>query len=105
MKSKVADIIRAGSIASITSAAALMVMGRIECRDAASPINAPSQWIWGRNARQRRGFSVKHTLVGYAVHHVAALVWGGLYTVLGRNRPVAGAIATAATAAVVDFRL
>jgi hypothetical protein len=94
-----------GSVASLASTAVLVVAGRRELADGAAPLNGPSQWVWGRWASLTRGFSARHTVAGYAVHHVAATFWALLYEKWGSSRhPVAGAAATAAIANVVDFK-
>jgi hypothetical protein len=95
-----------GSVASIASTMALAICGRRDVRSAATPLNGPSQWIWGSAAPYHDGFSVRHTLVGYAIHHLASVFWATAYE---RFRPherrgdVAMAAAVAATASVVDF--
>jgi hypothetical protein len=107
------DILVSGAAASLVSTLALALAGRRELGDPATPLNGPSQWIWGRHAKYRDGFTVRHTVVGYAVHHVASTFWVALYEWLrpGRRDPakvphdIAAAAAVAATAAAVDFRL
>jgi hypothetical protein len=99
-----------GSAASLLSSLALAWRGRREVHDAAAPLNGPSQWVWGTQAPYARGFSVRHTVVGYAIHHVASIFWALAYE---RCRPkaarpasaVAAAVAIAATASFVDYRL
>jgi hypothetical protein len=107
------DIVVSGTIASIASTAALALMGRRELRDAAAPVNGPSQWVWGQHAPYRNGFSVRYTVVGHGIHHLASTFWAALYEVLrpGRRhgRDIAGdlaaALATSAAASFVDYRL
>lgn len=96
-----------GACASLASASVLAWRGRIEAHDAAAPLNGPSQWIWGRGAPSRHGFSAKYTLVGYCIHHLAATFWAALFerARLERGAPVPLAIATAAVANVVDYKL
>src|SRR5437868_1262070 len=93
-----------GSFASLTSAAALALAGRRELGDAATPLNGPSQWIWGRRAPYRDGFSLRHTVVGYAIHHLSAIFWAALFE---RARPrrhvLPAAIATSSVACFVDY--
>jgi hypothetical protein len=99
-----------GSAASVVSSIALGACGRREVNDAAAPLNGPSQWIWGRYAPYCDGFSVRHTVVGYAIHHLASIFWAVLFE---RFRPrtaaampiVASAALTAASASVVDYQL
>ena len=97
-----------GSLASIFSAAALALCGRAELDDPCAPLNGPSQWVWGRHAKYRNGFTLRHTLVGYAVHHAASIFWAAFYERLrARQAPHAqleAAAATSALAAFVDYR-
>ena len=103
----------AGSAASVASAAALVAAGRSENSHAAAPLNAISHWIWDRPALYKNQPSLRHTLVGYLVHHGASIFWATLHARAWCWRPqakkpaavVAGAAATAAIACVVDYRL
>src|SRR5688500_2516274 len=93
-----------GTGASVFSTLALMLLGRRELGDAAAPVNAPSQWIWGRHATLRNGFSWKYTLVGYVTQHGASIFWALLFervrARLARpGTPVAALGAGAATSA------
>jgi hypothetical protein len=106
------DALVSGAIASLASTAVLAMMGRRELDDAATPLNGPSQWVWGRHAPYRDGLSLHYTATGYAVHHAASTFWGFLYEAMRRmlrGRGAAGDIAAAAAttviAGVVDFRL
>ena len=96
-----------GALASLASAAVLAWRGRHDARDAAAPLNGPSQWVWGRGAPSKRGFSAKYTVVGYVIHHIAATFWAALYERARAQRKPALplAIATAAMANVVDYTL
>jgi len=101
-----------GSVAAVASTLALVWLGRRELNDAAAPVNGPSQWIWGRSAPYQDGFSARHTLVGYGIHHSASMLWAALYERLRRAMPggprqaaLAAAATAAATAYVVDFKL
>jgi hypothetical protein len=101
-----------GTIASLLSALALAVCGRIESGTAAGPNNGPSQWVWGRRAARVRRATWRHTAVGYAIHHLMSIGWATLHekqvasptpapfaSHLGR-----GAL-TAATACFVDYQV
>jgi hypothetical protein len=68
-----------GSAASMLSAAALAVCGKIERNSAAAPLNGPSQWLWGEAAARRRRASVRETAVGYAIHHAVSIGWATLH--------------------------
>jgi hypothetical protein len=96
-----------GSVASVTSAAALVACGKLELDDPAAPLNGPSQWLWGKQAAQADGFSVRHTLAGYIVHHAMSIFWAVLFEKY-RHAPLRvaavalPAAATSATACVID---
>jgi hypothetical protein len=99
-----------GSIASIASGTALAACGKRELDDPAAPLNGPSQWLWGERAACADGFSLRHTLAGYAVHHAMSIFWAVLYEKF-RRRPLPSAaatlpaIATSTGACVVDYCL
>ncbi len=102
-----------GAAAAVLSAIALGVCGRLEGGSAAGPNNGPSQWIWGRGAAYRRRASLRHTLVGYCVHHLMATGWAVLHErIFGARKHqqtaaqrISRAAATAATANFVDYQL
>ena len=101
----------AGSCAAMASATVLAWQGRRETGSAAAAMNAPSQWLWGREAIARDDATWSHTGVGYAIHHGASLFWGLLFEAVRRRAPrdvpgtIASAAATTAIANVVDFQL
>lgn len=102
-----------GSIASLSSTAALALAGRRERGDMAAPINAVSHWFWDRRALRADGPSLRHTLTGFLIHHGASIFWGTLHARAWGSRPqakepapaLAGAAAAAAIACFVDYRL
>lgn len=101
-----------GSVASVLSAAALVLAGRRETRAPAAPVNAISHWIWDKPALREDGASLRHTLTGYLIHHAASVWWGVWHAKAwgGRReakRPlpaVLGGAAGAALACAVDYR-
>jgi hypothetical protein len=99
-----------GTVASVASAAVLAACGKRELNDPAAPLNGPSQWLWGERAACADGFSLRHTLAGYAVHHAMSIFWAVLYEKF-RRAPLPSAaaalpaIATSASACVVDYCL
>lgn len=107
------EAVVAGTLASVLSAAALAIAGRRETPSAAAPINAVSQWLWGRReALAADHTDGRHTLNGYLIHHLASTFWAVLHAAALRNsrvpaRPLpalAAAAATSAVAAFVDLR-
>jgi len=105
--SMVRGALLSGALASVASALVLAWRGRVEAGDAAAPLNGPSQWVWGRHAPSMHGFSVRYTVVGYAIHHLAATFWATLFEGVRQrgNAIVPLAVGTAAVANVVDYKL
>jgi hypothetical protein len=109
-KTAVRDGMRSGSWLSVMSTVILVACGKRERGDAARAINGPSQWVWGRYAPHVRGASLKHTLVGYLIHHAMSVFWGVVYE---RVRPksdsrlatITAAGAVAAAAYIADFKI
>ena len=99
-----------GSAASVVSAAILVARGQAELKAPAAPLNGPSQWVWGQHAPYVNRASVRHTLVGYLIHHLASIFWGFFYELaIARRRArdplevAKVAAGTAVTAAFVDY--
>jgi hypothetical protein len=97
-------------MASVVSTVILVACGRRENHDASRPVNAPSQWVWGRYATYVRGFSVKHTVTGYAIHHAMSVLWAVLFERIRPRNEAPGGVAaaagaTAAIAYIVDYKI
>lgn len=107
------DAILSGTAASLASAAALMVGSRIRDGSWAGGLNGPSQWLWGESEAYTRRATLRHTATGYAIHHSTSIFWALLYEAIfggsRRKKPAlqhcTEAIASAATAYVVDYHL
>ena len=105
------DALLSGSCASIASAAMLVVRSQLDEGRPAGGLNAPSQWIWGEREAYERRATLKHTAVGYAIHHLASVFWAVLYErgIGARQRPKSAgrilieAAAMSASAFVVDY--
>src|SRR4051812_18801490 len=102
-----------GTLASLFSSAPLAPPGRRPTPSSPAPTNPPSQWLWGqREALHADRPDRRHTLAGYAVHHVAATFWAVLHARVLHERPeaarplpaLAAAAATSTVAAVVDLQ-
>lgn len=107
-----ARAIVSGTSASALSALALAACGRATNGTAAGPLNGPSQWVWGQGAAHRRRATLRHTAVGYVIHHLMSIFWATLHErATPRNTSYAPAerlLTAAATAAVawfVDYHL
>lgn len=102
-----------GAAASLFSAAVLALCGKLENDRPAGPINGPSQWIHGRWAAHIREPSLKHTVIGFAIHHVMATGWALLHErIFGYRkgqqsigRRFGAAAVTGATANFVDYKM
>lgn len=102
-----------GSLASLVSAAVLAACGRRENGSVYAPINAVSHWLWGDRDAHRNAPSLRHTGLGYLIHHCSAIFWGVLFerhasAVLDRQRVVptlAAAAGATAVACFVDYQL
>ncbi|HYF21317.1 MAG TPA: hypothetical protein VEA40_25870 [Ramlibacter sp.] len=102
-----------GSVASLFSAVVLALAGQRETPTPAAPLNATSQWLWGRQARFVDQADGRHTVAGYLIHHGAACFWAALHARALDGRPafdrpgpaIAAAAGTAALAAFVDYNL
>ncbi len=114
MKTLVSIIRRAcisGSLASITSTAALAVAGSRDCRSTFAPVNAISHWVWNDKAVRQNKPSLRYTATGYVIHHLAAIFWALFFEAAaphGRKRRgpevIADATAVTALAATVDLK-
>lgn len=100
-----------GGVASLLSAAVLLLAGARQNHAPAAPVNAISHWVWDRPALAADGPSARHTLAGYLIHHAASVWWATLHAkawgTRGRaKRPgpaLAGAAVAAAVACFVDL--
>jgi hypothetical protein len=102
-----------GAASSVVSTAALALLGRVEAGSAYAPTNAVSHWIWGDEAAEHDGFSLKYTITGYAIHHLSATFWSVLFEKLAGEKldkndlrvTLAVSAATSAFACLADYKL
>jgi hypothetical protein len=101
-----------GTVANLAATGTLGLLARLEGQDPLQPINATSHWLHGPQAGRTRRVDLEHTGVGYATNHAAAVFWALPFTWWLARHPrrsgaeiAAGAAATAAVAAVVDYGL
>ena len=106
------DAIMSGTAASLASAAALMAGSKIRDGSWAGGLNGPSQWLWGESEAYTRQATLRHTALGYAIHHSTSIFWALLYEAIFSSRKkkpalqhCTQAVAGAATAYVVDYHL
>lgn len=99
-----------GSVASVVSTLVISLCGRRRSGSLSAGTNATSHWLWGDRARHRAQPSLRHTAVGYAIHHASSVFWAVLHERAIRNRHDSLAIASsagaiAAVAYVVDYHV
>lgn len=102
-----------GASASIFSALAISICSRIDEGSYAGGLNGPSQWLWGRAEAYKRSASLRHTAIGYLVHHLTSVFWATSYErIFGepdrRKTPLsrcAEAVVSSTGAYVVDYYL
>jgi hypothetical protein len=103
--------VASGTAGAVLSGAALAAFGYRETGWPTAPINAVSHWYWHPQALRADEPSLRHTGVGFVTHHAASVLWGTVYAIGRRaaqpHQPpnLLGAVATAAFAAFVDFKL
>jgi hypothetical protein len=113
MSNPLARALVSGTVASVVTSAALMLLSRGSGRPAAAPINATSHWAHGdRTATATGHVDARRTLLGYATHHAASVFWAYLFERVAGMRRGSGspvllrdAAAITAVAAVVDYGL
>jgi hypothetical protein len=105
-----------GSIASVLSIVVAMARGRQEADSATAPVNAISHWVWKDEAFAHERPSLRHTLLGYVIHHGSAIFWAVIYEAWLARRAardqvpdpahiVGSGLAAAAGACLVDYKL
>lgn len=99
-----------GSAASIASTLVVTVRSHAEARRASAGTNATSHWLWRGEAKRRQRPSLRHTAVGYAIHHLCSVFWASVYERWfaprepgHATRAVAAGGAVAALAFAVDY--
>lgn len=112
-KPAVKQAVVSGAAASLLSTITLALCGHAENSRPAGPVNGPSQWVYGRRAAYVRRASLRHTLVGFFVHHLMSMGWALVHERLfgqGKHnhslaKRVARGAVTAAVANLVDFQV
>jgi hypothetical protein len=97
-----------GALASLASTLALAVCGKRETGSVFAGVNAVSHWLWGDKATRVDRPTLKHTLVGYLIHHGASMFWAALFEktcckTLDKKDTASTATAAAAASAVACF--
>lgn len=99
-----------GTVASVSTTAALAVLAKMEGKGALQPVNSTSHWLHGEEAGRVRRADAAHTLVGYGTHHASAVFWAVPFEAWLHARPpetplgvLRNASVVAAFAAAVDY--
>jgi hypothetical protein len=97
-----------GALASLASMLALAACGKRETGSIFAGVNAVSHWLWGDQATRADQPSLKHTLVGYLIHHGASMFWAALFEkscckTLDKKELTGTALAAAAATGVACF--
>jgi len=97
-----------GALASVASTMALAACGKRETGSVFAGVNAISHWLWGGKATRADHPSLRHTLVGYMIHHGCSMFWAALFErtcwrTLDKKEAAATATVAAATTAVACF--
>jgi hypothetical protein len=107
MSTLLSRILMTGTAASLSTAGVLGLLAKAEGRDAVQPVNATSHWLHGEGAGQSRSVDARHTLLGFATHYAASMLWGALFQRLRQanpaRSPLTDALGVSALAAVVDY--
>ena len=100
-----------GHLIGAAAAGTAALCGKLENDNAVAPLNAMSHIVWGEDAIDQDGFSVKYTLTGLALCGSAMADWATLYERLlgwskGRGNPAKAtglAVVVATSAYVLDY--
>ncbi|MFC4158706.1 hypothetical protein [Chitinimonas lacunae] len=111
-KNALGHALLSGGLASLCSTAVIALRSRTDAGSLFSGTNATSQWVWGEQALHRHGFSARHTLLGYAIHHACSIMWATIYERWLAANPAADptavlkrAEAVAAMAFTIDYTI
>ena len=97
-----------GAWASVVSSVMVSAWSRRVAGSVPAGTNATSQWVWGERARHARGWTWRHTAVGYLIHHASSVFWSTGYEAWcarSPQRPLAKAVAVAVLAYGVDYHV
>lgn len=114
ISSSLAPALGSTAVATATTTASLLWLGKRHARTPWAPLDAVSHIAWGDRAFAREELDVRHTLVGFLLSLGAVAGWSALHAlVVGRPMrtrfaiplELASGAAVAATAYVVDFKI
>ncbi|HYD95209.1 MAG TPA: hypothetical protein VEC01_07780 [Noviherbaspirillum sp.] len=109
-----------GTVSGLATSAVAALAGKRETASYAAPINATSHILWGDEAARHDSASLKYTVSGFVLNHLAAVMWAAVHekwvvpavSRWSATRPAlaplaaaAGGAAVAAGAYVTDYYL
>jgi hypothetical protein len=68
-----------GSSAAVTSAVALSICSRMDEGSYVGGLNGPSQWLWGEHEAYTRRLTLRHSVIGYVIHHLTSIFWATIF--------------------------
>ena len=68
-----------GTISGLAISAVAALAGKREAASYVAPINATSHILWGDEAAQHDGASLKYTANGFLLNHLAAVMWAAVH--------------------------
>lgn len=70
---------------------------------ASAGTNATSHWVWGDRAARVKRTDLKHTGLGYLIHHASSFFWAVFHEAWRERRPGTAPVVSAATVATVAY--
>lgn len=68
-----------GTVAGLATSAVAAFAGKRETASYAAPLNATSHILWGDEAARQDGASVRYTVTGFLLNHLAAIMWAAIH--------------------------
>lgn len=68
-----------GTVSGLATSAVAALAGKRETASYAAPINATSHILWGDEAARHDGASLKYTVTGFLLNHLAAVMWAAIH--------------------------
>jgi hypothetical protein len=73
------DSLLTGCSSSLISTLALILRSKKDNGSYTATVNAISHWLYGDEAFAHIKPDIRHTLIGYGIHHMSATLWAGVY--------------------------
>jgi hypothetical protein len=109
LKQRAQNVLITGSVTTVATTAAALIVSKLETGSAAAGLNATSHIVWGDEAASVDGFEAKYTLVGGLLNAGAMLAWSVLHEVMPQQTGTLAALGkgllTSGTAYLTDYRV